>query len=413
MKKVFIGCLGVFLIGSLAFLGYYFINNNKKESQASVSETPFRTDIIKKTVATGSIVPRKEIQIKPAVSGIISELYVEPGEIVKKGQRLAKVKLIPTPTSLNNAQSSYELAKIRLKEAERELSRQKRVFNEKVDVAEAQVNFDQADIEDKRQAELFEQGVISLREYQQAQQAREVAKTILDNTKISASNNLKAFETDVDIARQERDAAYDNLQLLKEGASKRSGQISNIITSTVNGMILEVPIEEGSSVVERNNFNEGTNIATIADMNSLIFEGTVDESDVGKLKENMALVLTVGALPNEEFSAILEFISPKGNEEEGSVKFEVKAAVQQRDDIFLRAGYSANGDIILEKKEDVWAIQERDIQYEEEKAFVEVEIGDQQYEKKEVELGISDGINVELINGIDTLTKIRANKKEM
>ena len=181
------------------------------------------------------------------------------------------------------------------------------------------------------------------------------------------------------------------------------------MVSTVDGMVLDVPVEEGSSVIERNNFNEGTNIAIVADMKSLIFEGKVDESDVGKLQEGMELELTVGAIPEHKFDALLEFISPKGTEEEGIVKFEVKAALKPYgEDVFLRAGYSANGDIIIDKKDDVIAVQERDVVYEGDSVtYVERVVGDQEFERHEVELGLSDGLYVEVESGIDTSTQIK------
>ena len=215
----------------------------------------------------------------------------------------------------------------------------------------------------------------------------------------------------MDIRKQELDAAIDNLQLLQEGATKNSKQVANIVVSTVEGMVLDVPVEEGTSVIERNNFNEGTSIAIVADMNSLVFEGKVDESDVGKLKEGMPLELTVGAIENEKFGATLEYIAPKGELEEGTVKFEVRAAIVQTTDVFLRAGYSASADIILDKKEKVIAIKERDIIFEGDTSYVEIATGDQEFEKKEVQLGLSDGIQIEVLNGLDTTTQVKVQKK--
>lgn len=210
--------------------------------------------------------------------------------------------------------------------------------------------------------------------------------------------------------RQELSAAINNLQLLREGASRNSKQVANIVVSTVDGMVLDIPIEEGSSVIERNNFNEGTSIAVVADMNSLIFEGKVDESDVGKLKEGMPLELTVGAIEDATFAATLEYIAPKGENEDGTVKFEVRAAIRPENDIFLRAGYSANADIILDKRTNVVSVKERDILFEEDTTFVEIKVGDRKFEKKEVQLGLSDGIQVEIVNGIDTSNQIKVIK---
>ena len=232
-------------------------------------------------------------------------------------------------------------------------------------------------------------------------------KTAYDNAQIFSRSNLRQFESEVDIRDQELEAAINNLALLQEGASKSSKQVSNIVVSTVDGMVLDIPIEEGSSVIERNNFNEGTTIAIVADMNSLIFEGMVDESDVGKLKEGMPLELTVGALEDQKIAASLEYISPKGVDEEGSVKFEVKAAIQTDEDVFLRAGYSANADIILDRRDSVISIKERDLIIKEDSTFVEISVGDQEFEKIQIKTGLSDGIQIEVLSGIDTTTQIK------
>ena len=398
--------------GALLFLlslglGYYFYTESVKDPEVNVSEKPVIGDVVKKTVATGAVKPRQEIMVKPQVSGVVEELYVEAGQSVKKGQQLAKIKLVPSQVNINNAQSSVELARIRYDEARRELTRQKEIYGKKLDVSDAQANFANAQREEQRQAQLLADGVISQQEYDRAKLALDLAKASFDNSEIISVNSLRRFEADVDISRQEYDAAVNNLQLLREGASKKSRQVANVVTSTVDGMILDVPVEEGTSVIERNNFNEGTTIATIADMNSLIFEGQVDESDVGKLKEGMPLVLTVGAIEDEKFDANLEYISPKGTDEDGTVKFEVRAAIKPQKDIFLRAGYSANADIILDKKEKVVTIKERDVIFEDEKTYVEVETGEQQYEKREIKTGLSDGVTIEVKEGLDTLTLVK------
>ena len=398
--------------GALLFLlslglGYYFYTESVKDPEVNVSEKPVIGDVVKKTVATGAVKPRQEIMVKPQVSGVVEELYVEAGQSVKKGQQLAKIKLVPSQVNINNAQSSVELARIRYDEARRELTRQKEIYGKKLDVSDAQANFANAQREEQRQAQLLADGVISQQEYDRAKLALDLAKASFDNSEIISVNSLRRFEADVDISRQEYDAAVNNLQLLREGASKKSRQVANVVTSTVDGMILDVPVEEGTSVIERNNFNEGTTIATIADMNSLIFEGQVDESDVGKLKEGMPLVLTVGAIEDEKFDANLEYISPKGTDEDGTVKFEVRAAIKPQKDIFLRAGYSANADIILDIKEKVVTIKERDVIFEDEKTYVEVETGEQQYEKREIKTGLSDGVTIEVKEGLDTLTLVK------
>lgn len=408
MKK---GCLifGAILLGLASIaLVYYFAVQNKKDPIVYEYTKPEINDIIKKAVASGSIKPRKEVNIKPQVSGVIEKLYVEAGQMVTKGQKIAMIKLIPSEVNINSAKSNLELARIRYQDAQRESERQKKVNTQKLDIEQARVNFEMAEQELQRQETLYNDGVISDVNYQQFQLDAKLKKNIYENIKISSSNNLAQAENNLSVRKQELEAARNNLQLLREGRTSNSKQVSNVVNSTMSGMVLDVPIEEGSSVIERNNFNEGTSIAIVADMGSLIFEGNVDESDVGKIKEGMPLILKIGAVENEEFKGILEFISPKGTLEEGTVNFKIKAAIQnENSNTFLRAGYSANADIILEQKENVISINERDVLTKNDKSFVELVTGDQTFEEKEISTGLSDGVLIEVINGIDTSTQIK------
>ena len=414
MKK---GCLIVALvvIGLMSVgLVYYFMVQNQKDPVVYDYVKPQVEDIVKKAVASGSIKPRKEVNIKPQVSGVIDKLYVEAGEIVKKGQKLALIKLIPSEVNINSAKSNLELAKIRYNDAIREVQRQRKVNSQELDIQQAEANYKVASKELTRQESLHEQGVISDQDLLQFQLDAELKKNTFENIKISSTNNLASSEIEVEIRKQELDAARNNLQLLREGKTSNSKQIANIVNSTMDGMVLDVPVEEGSSVVERNNFNEGTSIATIADMGSLIFEGTIDESDVGKLKEGMPLVLKIGAIANEEFKGILEFIAPKGTEEEGTVNFKIKADIQNEDsNTFLRAGYSANADIILERKNGVVTINERDIIFKDDKTIVEIVKGDQEFEEVEIQTGLSDGVLIEVVSGIDTTTQIKKRSEKV
>ncbi|MCR9102291.1 MAG: HlyD family efflux transporter periplasmic adaptor subunit [bacterium] len=408
------GCLigfGAFLIIATIGLGIYFYQRNTKEAENYEVVQPETTDIIKKTVATGAIRPRKEVMVKPQVSGVVDEIYVEEGQLVTKGQKLARIKLVPSEVNINTAKSNVELARLRLQESKRELERQRNLNKQQLDVEEARASFENARQEEARQRGLFEEGVISEQDYNRFRLDLELARAAFENAKVVAQNSVKQFETEVDIREQELQAAINNLQLLREGASANSRQVANIVTSTLDGMVLDIPVEEGTSVIERNNFNEGTSIAIVADMNALIFEGKVDESDVGKLKEGMPLLLTVGAIDNQSFDATLEFISPKGEDEEGTVKFEVRAAVKPTDDVFLRAGYSANADIILDRRKQVLAIQERDILYESDTTYVEVKTGDRSFEKRQVKLGLSDGIKVEVLSGLDGSSEVKVQTK--
>ena len=306
-------------------------------------------DIVKKAVAPGAIIPRREVTIKPRVSGVLERIHVEPGQYVKEKALIAEIRIIPDVVSLNNAESTLKSARI---------------------------SFDNAKLEVSRFERLRAQGLVDETSYNQQ--------------KLNAE--LKA---------QELDAAENNLQLVKVGASKRSGAVSNVVYSTVEGMVLEVPVKEGGSVIEANNFNEGTTIAAIADMNDLMFSGKVDESEVGKIREGMPVSIAVGALGEKRFRGELEYIAPKGIPKEGTIEFEVRAKIQLEPGVFIRAGYSANADIILERKDKVLAISESLVKFEDGKAFVEVESGPQKYERRAVKLGLSDGIDVEVLSGID------------
>ena len=315
-------------------------------------------DIVKKTVATGTIAPKKEVAIKPRVSGIIEKVFVEEGEMIKSGDAIAKVKIVPDMVSLNNATNRVQMA---------ELAAQ-----------DAQVNFD-------RLKTLLDKGVIAEAEIQPQ-------RTALLN------------------AKQELLAAQNNLQLIEEGALKeQSGSSNTIIRSTATGMVLEVPIKEGSSVIESNTFNEGTTIATIADMGEMIFEGKVDESEVGKIKEGMNLLITIGALEGHTFNARLDHISPKGVVENGAVQFKIKAMVQLKENVFVRSGYSANADIVLDRRDSVMAIPESLLIFgsSPDSTFVEVETAPQVFEKRPVKLGLSDGIMVEVLSGVDSSDNIK------
>ena len=408
MKK---GCLiaSLIVIALLsAGLIYYFVMQNQKDPTVYEYVKPEVQDVIKKAVASGSIKPRQEVNIKPQVSGVVDKLYVEAGEMVKKGQKLALIKLIPSEVNINSAKSNLELAKIRYTDATREMTRQRKINTEKLDIQQAEANYTVAKNELVRQETLFEDGVISDQELTQYKLDAELKRSIYENIKISSKNTLAQAEIEAEIREQELDAARNNLQLLKEGKSSNSKQVSNVVTSTMEGMVLDVPLEEGSSVIERNNFNEGTTIAIVADMNSLIFEGNIDESDVGKLEVGMPLLLKVGAIDEEEFKGVLEFISPKGTKEEGTVNFKIRAAIQQeKEGAFLRAGYSANADIILEKRDQVITINERDIILKDDTSYVELVKGDQEFEEVQIKTGLSDGVIIEVLEGVDTTMQIK------
>ena len=224
---------------------------------------------------------------------------------------------------------------------------------------------------------------------------------------VISEQDYNQYLLEYELRKQEVEAAENNLELVKEGASKNTGTVSNVVRSTAEGMVIDVPVKEGSFVIESNTFNEGTTIATVANMKDMIFEGKVDESEVGKIKEGMKLDLLVGALQDEKISAELEYISPKGIEEDGAIQFEIKAAVNLNNELFLRAGYSANADIVLQVRDSVLAIKENDLLFENDKVYVEIETGEQLFRKQKIETGLSDGINIEILSGITADQKIK------
>lgn len=358
MKSI-IKIITMLLICSI-FIGTFVFLFLKSKEKPIVYETtsPFITDIILKTVATGSVLPRKEIDIKSKVSGIVDSINREAGDKVKKEDLIAQVKIIPDMVTLNNAESRLRKAGIKFEDAQK--------------------TYD-------RKFELFKKNIINESEFQK-------------------------YQLDFDSSKEELKAAEDNLMLIRDGFSKKYEKNANTsIRSTIDGMILDIPVKVGNSVIESNTFNDGTTIAVVADMSKMIFQGKVDESEVGKIREGMELILTVGAIEDETFEATLEYISPKGVEENGAVQFEVKASIRLKENVFLRAGYSANADIVLEKRKNVLAVNESVLQFDEEKGivFVEVETAPMQYEKKIIQTGLSDSINIEVLSGISENDKIK------
>ncbi len=356
MKKV-LKIIGAVIVLSVFIYTIYFLYQ-KSQAKPVTFETAqaFRTEIIKSTMATGSVMPRKEIMIKPQVSGIVEEVYVEEGDMVKKGDLIARIKIIPDMVSLNNAQSRLNRARINFEDAKRQYDRQK---------------------------DLLDQGVI-------------------------AKASFETFEIAYKNAVEEVEAAESNLELIKEGQTKKGNQPTNtIVRSTAEGMVLDVPVEVGFSVIESNTFNDGTTIASVADMGDMIFEGKIDETEVGKIREGMPLILTVGAIDDATFAATLEHISPKGIEENGAIQFEIKANVDLQQDQFIRAGYSANAKVVLDRTDSVLAIPESLLQYESDSVYVEVEIAPQQFEKRFIKTGLSDGIHVEVKSGLTAEDKIK------
>jgi len=358
MKKAV--TIGILVFIAVTFVGalYYLYQKNQEDPTVYETESPSEQTIVKKTVATGKIVPKEEVLIKPNISGIIDEIYIEAGDRVKAGDLIAKIRVIPNVSSLQSAKDNVATAKINLD-------------NEKK-------NF-------QRQKELFDKGVIS-------------------------ANDFDSAEVTFKRAEQNYRSAQQNYEIVRTGTTSGLGSAANtLIRSTVEGMVLDVPVKTGNQVIESNNFNDGTTIATLADVNEMIFEGKVDESEVGKIKENLPLEVTVGAIENKSFDAVLDYIAPKGVEENGAIQFEIKGTLSKSDTTFIRAGLSANASIILAKVENVLSINEALVQFDDEteQPYVEVETGDQEFNRKDVELGISDGINVEVKSGVEKNDKIK------
>ncbi len=358
MKKSVTIFILAFIVITFSGAMYYLYSKNAEDPVVYKTEKPSTKTIIKKTVATGSILPVEEVFIKPNISGVIQEVYVKGGDIIKKGDLIAKIKVIPNLSSLNNAKNGIQTNKIALDDQRR--------------------NYD-------RQKSLFDKGVISKQDLEKAEVAYQQAQ-------------------------QSYNAANRNYDIVRTGTTRGLGNTANtLIRSTVSGMVLDVPVEVGNQVIESNNFNEGTTIASLADVNKLIFKGKIDESDVGKIREGLPLEITVGAVENSTFDATLDYIAPKGKLENGAIQFEIEGTLKKQDSTFIRVGLSANASIILAKVDSVLSIKEALIQFDSKTKvpFVEIKTGDKEFERKDIKLGVSDGINVEVKEGLSLDDEIK------
>ena len=354
--------IGLLVFGAI-FATLYFIKTNSQPLLEYDVQSPEIQSIEKKTVVTGTVIPEDEVEIKPQISGIIEKLFVEEGDLVTNGDLLAKVKVVPNEQALNTAKGRLSNTLILLKNAE---------------------------VEFKRSQSLFEKEIISKRDF--------------DNAKLN-----------YDQAKQNVENARTDLQIIKMGSAGGSTTANTNIRATVAGTILEIPIKEGDQVIESNTFNAGTTIATVADLNKMIFEGKVDEAEVAKLIIGMPLKVSLGAIQDKEFDAQLKFIAPKGNEEQGTVQFKIEGDVYLDNSIFIRAGYSANASLVLENKDSIMGISEALLQFDKitNDPFVEIKNDQGAFERKNIELGISDGINVEVISGLNIKDEIKVwNKTE-
>ncbi|MBO4455759.1 MAG: efflux RND transporter periplasmic adaptor subunit [Bacteroidales bacterium] len=359
MKRVFkyiiFALIAVLFVGTFVFL---FKNSRPEKEQYQELEATIG-NISRTTVITGKIVPRNEVNVKPQINGIISELLKEAGQQVKEGEVIAKLRVIPDMNSLSSAQSRVRLAEINLKQAK--------------------TNYD-------REKALFDKNLVSHEEYDQVVQAYEQAK-------------------------EEKDAAQESLEVIRDGVSKSNATgSSTLVRSTITGLILDIPVKVGNSVIQANTMNDGTTVATVANMTDLIFDGNIDETEVGSLVEGMPMKISIGALADYSTEASLEYISPKAVENNGANQFELKAAVKASSDRMIRSGYSANAEIVLESAEDVLLIPESALEFEGDSTYVYLKGAEGAFEKTPVQTGLSDGINIQITSGLATGDIVRGSR---
>ncbi len=356
MKKF--GRILMIVLVAAVFLGtfaYLFQRSRPKEIRYQ-ELTPEMGTLAKSTVVTGKIQPRDEVNVKAQISGIVAELYKQAGDMVAQNEVIAKLKVIPEMSQLSSAQSRVRLSEVNLKQA--------------------QTNYD-------REKKLYDQQLVSAESFEQVTQALQQAK-------------------------EEHAAAVESLEIIRDGvsSSNKSGS-STLVRSSVAGLILDVPVKVGNTVINANTFNDGTTIATVADMDDLIFDGNIDETEVGRLHVGLPVIISVGALQDLRFDAVLEYISPKATESGGTNLFEIKATVKVPSDVTIRSGYSANAEIELQRAEDVLFIPESALQFNGDSTFVYLVKADGSYEEHPVETGLSDGVNIEIKSGLSLEDKVR------
>jgi HlyD family secretion protein len=380
MKKKFTWKKAIYIVLGLIFAialisGIsYLVKSNSTESEAFLTRKPTVQNMDDKVMATGKIVPKEEIEIKPNIAGIIDKILVDEGDRVEAGQLIATVRIIPNIAEVNNAQQNVQNSQLQIN-------------NAKTNVANMQTQFAMSE-------KLYKQGVISKQEYLTAQQQLYTQQQALKN------------------ANQQLVTAQKSLQIVKTGAiPELQGLATTQIRSKASGTVLEVPVKVGSQVIEANSFNAGTTICSIADLNSLIFQGEIDEAQAGKLKQGMDMNIVIGALQNKSFPGRLTMIAPKGKDTNGTIKFPVEGDVNNPNNEYIRAGFSANGEIVMSSQKNALLLDESLVQYEKsngkDKAFVEVKQPDGKFKKVFVKLGASDGINVQILSGIDKNAEVK------
>jgi len=361
MKKV-LKTSGLVLIGVFVIWTFYLLWK-KSQPVPVVYEIieAVKKDIVKQTLATGDIEARTQVELKPQVNGIIEELRVEAGDVVRAGDVIAIVKVIPDMSQLNQAQGKVETSTVDLDEKEREF---------------------------RRTEALFKKGVVSREEYDKSKAA-------------------------MDEARQNLITAKSQIEVITTGASSRSGAVNTTrIFSTMNGTVLSVPVKVGSPVSGISMYSAGTTVAKVGDLSDLIFKGNIDETEVAKLKVGMEMLLQPGSMQDVRIPAVLEYIAPEGELKDGTKMFEIRASAKAPEGITIRSGYSVNAVIILARADDVLCVNETAVQFEGDDTFVykltsAEDAGTQTFEKVPVKLGISDGIYVQIQEGVTEGMKIR------
>lgn len=371
-KKVISIILGLVFVLAVVFGIGYLIKSNSKENEVFLTRKPVIKNLDDKVMATGKIEPREEIEIKPNISGIIQSISVKEGDKVEAGQLLATIRIVPNVTDVNNATMQ--------------------INNSQIQLANAKINVDNQQKQFAMQEKLYKQGVISKQEYIAAQQQ---LQTTLQQQKL---------------ASQQLNAAQKQLQIVRTGATPELQSMATTqIRAKAAGTVLEIPVKVGGQVIEANSFNPGTTICSIADLNSLIFKGKIDEAQAGKLKEGMDMNVVIGALQNKSFPGKVTLIAPKGTEESGTIKFNVEGNVTNPTGEYIRAGFSANGEVLLSSQKNALLLDESLIQYDKgnNKSFVEVKQPNGSFKKTYVKLGASDGINVQILSGIDKNAEVK------
>lgn len=357
MRNWLIAIVVIIILAGLGYWAYQSLTGS--DDEVVQTSTPEFRDIQKTAMVSGNIQPSTDVELKSSVSGILDEVMVSVGDSVERGEKVARIQIVPEPEQINNAESDVEVARL---------------------------NYERARENYERQKELYENDVVSRNEYEEARNNYEVRK-------------------------RELNSAQNRLEILREGATAEMEETSNIIRSTMDGMVLSIPAKEGSSIMGRGNFNEGTAVMVIADMDNMVFQGQVGESEVAMLEPGLDMELQIGARPNETYEAMLGFIAPRGVEEQGRVQYDISALVESKEDNVLRAGYSANADVIIEEKEDVLSIEERYLNFEDGQAKVRVKQEDGSFETQPVETGISDGVHIEIKEGLDKDDEFRAGQE--